>query len=74
MLTKHAKAFLRDGLPYGKNSGAFMYDVLGLPEGQKVEIAETRHRWQIRRATNNGPYGEWFGQFSSAEEALASLQ
>jgi len=74
MLTKRAKAFLRDGLPYGENRRAFMYDVLGLPEGQKIEIAESHRKWQIRRAANGGLYGGWSGQFGSAEEALASLQ
>jgi hypothetical protein len=73
MLELHPKSFLRDGQTYGMNRRAYMYDVLGLPEGQKIEIGENRRKWQIRRATNGGLYGEWSGQFGSAEEALASL-
>jgi hypothetical protein len=75
MLELRAKSFLRDGFLYGENRKAFIYDVLGLPQGQRVEIAENRYKWQIRRATNGGPYGEWSAQqFGSAEEALASLR
>jgi len=74
MLELRAKSFLRDGFPYGENSKAVMFDVLGLPEGQKVEIGENHYKWQIRREINDGFYSEWSGQFGSAEEALASLQ
>jgi hypothetical protein len=74
MLELHPKWFSRDGLTYGENRRAFMYDVLGLPEGQKIEIGENRCKWQIRRATNGEPYREWSGKkFSSAQEAFASL-
>ncbi len=69
MLELRAKMFFRDGMTYMKNTRAFMYDVLGLPEGQEIEIGERHYKWQIRR-----PYGEWSDQkFGSAEEALASL-
>ena len=74
MLTLRENMFLRDGLTFGKNRRAFMFDVLGLPEGQQAQIAERRYRWQIRCAVNGGVYGEWSGQYGSAEEALASLQ
>lgn len=72
MLTLRAKMFLRDGQTYGKNRRAFMFDVLGLPDGKRAEIAERRRKWQIRRVDNE-VHGEWFGQYGSAEEALASL-
>ena len=69
MLELRAKWFLRDGMLCDKNRKAIMFDVLGLPEGQEIEIGEIRHRWRLRR-----PYGEWSNQqFGSAEEALTSL-
>jgi len=73
MLTLEPKAFLRDGLTYGENRRAFLFDVIGLREGQRIQIAEKRRRWQIRRATDGGDYGGWSGRFGTAEEALASL-
>ena len=70
MLELRAKWFLRDGMLYDKNRKAIMFDVLGLPEGRKIEIGKNRRRWRIRR-----PYGKWSDQqFGSAEEALASLR
>ena len=74
MLELRAKMFLRDGMFYGQNRRAVMFDILGLPEGQRAEISERRRKWQIRLSTNDGLCGEWLGQFGSAEEALASLQ
>jgi hypothetical protein len=69
MLTLRAKWFLRDGLSNDKNRKAFMFDVLGLREGQKIEIGEHRHKWRIRH-----PWSKWSDQeFGSPEEALASL-
>jgi hypothetical protein len=69
MLELHAKLFFRDGMTYMGNTRVCMYDVLGLPEGQKIEIGEHRRKWRIRR-----PYGKWSDQqFCSAKEALASL-
>jgi hypothetical protein len=69
MLELKAKLFVRDGMTYMGNTRACMFDVLGLPQGQKIEIGEHRGKWRIRR-----PWGEWSDQrFGSPEEALASL-
>lgn len=69
MLELRAKWFLYDGSPSDKNSKAFMFDVLGLPEGREIEIGEMHYEWRIRRR-----WGKWSDQrFGSPEEALASL-
>jgi hypothetical protein len=39
MLTLRAKWFLYDGSPSDKNRKAFMFDVLGLPEGKRWRLA-----------------------------------
>jgi hypothetical protein len=69
MLTLRAKWFLYDGSPSDKNRKAFMFDVLGLPEGQEIEIGEHRRKWRIRRR-----WGKWSDKrFGTPEQALASL-
>ncbi|HXP81478.1 MAG TPA: hypothetical protein VN976_16350 [Verrucomicrobiae bacterium] len=73
MLEKRPKSSLRTGLTYGKNSRVTTFDVLGLPEGQQAEIAERRKVWQIRRASNDGLYGDWYGRFENSDKAMASL-
>ncbi len=72
MFTLRAKMLVRDGLTFGENCRAFLFDVLGLPDGQQAQIAERRHMWTISRGVD-GVYGEWTGQYHSPEEALASL-
>jgi hypothetical protein len=62
-----------DGPSLHSNRKAFAFEVMGLPEGVDVRIAEMRHRWKVLRTTNGVP-GEWSGEFSSAEEALASIK
>jgi len=69
MLELKATMWLRDGISYLGNTRAFMFDVIGLSEGQEIQICEHRREWRIRR-----PFGEWSEQrFGSPEEALASL-
>ena len=69
MLELRAKWFLYDGSPSDKNRKAFMFDVLGLPEGQEIEIGEMHYKWRIRRR-----WDKWSDQkFDSPGQALASL-
>ncbi len=72
MLTMHVLAHSFDGPNINNNRKSFFFEVDGLPEGQQAQILERYHRWQTRRAID-GVWGEWSGQYGSAEEALASL-
>jgi hypothetical protein len=67
----------RNGIEYG--TGAVMlYEVEGLPEGQKISIRNVRAEsqepmWQVGGHTTGHPT-KWTGAFKTAEEALAQLQ
>jgi hypothetical protein len=62
-----------DGPSLHSNRKAFAFEALGLPEGLDVRIAEMRFGWKVLRTVKGVP-GEWSGEFSSPEEALASVQ
>ncbi len=56
-----------------------LYEVRGLPEGQKVSIRNIRAQsrmpvWEIGKHTTTGVQTVWTGAFKTAEEALAELQ
>jgi hypothetical protein len=53
----------------------FLYDVCGLPNGDRASIAENvkSRRWQIFR-TKDDATGDWTGDYETAEHALAVLQ
>lgn len=72
MLTMHVRAHSFDGPNLHNNREAFFFEVDGLPEGQQAQIVKRHHLWQTRRAVNS-VWGEWSGQYDSAEEALSSL-
>jgi hypothetical protein len=50
-----------------------LYEVDGLPEGHQAFVARISRRWQILRF-EQAEGGEWSGDFSTSEEALAALQ
>ncbi len=72
MPTMHVLAHSFDGPNIHNNRKAFFFAVDGLPEGQQAQIIKSYQRWQTRRAIDR-IWGEWSGQYGSAEEALASL-
>lgn len=67
----------RTGAEYGAGP-VMLYEVEGLPEGQKISIRNVRAAtqepvWQIG-AHFSGRETRWAGTFESADEALAQLQ
>jgi len=72
MLTKHVLAHSFDGPNLNNNREAFFFRVEGLPRGQEAQIRKSYNRWQTRRAVDE-VWSDWSGEFSSGEEALASL-
>jgi hypothetical protein len=52
---------------------ADLYEVDGLPEGHQAFVARISRRWQILRFEQESS-GEWSGDFSTSEDALAALQ
>jgi len=76
-LSLKAQMAARSGSEYGTGK-TFLYDVNGLPEGQKITIKNTNPehqtpRWQIGGHTS-GQETKWTGAFATPEEALAQLQ
>ena len=76
-LTLKPIARSRTGAEYGTGP-VMLYEVAGLPEGQKISIRNVRPVtqepvWQIG-AHIKGRETRWTGTFESAEEALAQLQ
>jgi len=64
-----------DSGPGTPDTRVLRYEVEGLPNGQKAEIAELpgRNQWQILR-TQNDKVGKWAGDFDSPEAALSALK
>lgn len=62
----------------GKTPSAFptgapnMYEVKGLPTGQRVRVKEHHRRWQILRSAGEDG-SQWEGDFDSQEAVLAAL-
>jgi hypothetical protein len=52
---------------------ADLYEVDGLPEGHQAFVARISCRWQILRF-EQAAGGDWSGDFSTSEDALAALQ
>jgi len=76
-LSLKSKFYSRDGAHYGTGKVS-VYDVDGLPEGQKISIENKRSTlqeplWQIG-AYIVGQATKWAGAFTTAEAALAQLQ
>lgn len=49
------------------------HEVQGMPAGQRALIGESNRKWKILR-TKDGVTGDWEGEYSTAEEALAALE
>jgi hypothetical protein len=67
----------RTGVEYGTGP-VMLYEVEGLPEGQKISIRNVRPAtqepvWQIG-VHSRGRETRWTGTFQTAEEALTQLQ
>ena len=76
-LTLKPTARSRTGAEHGTGP-VMLYEIEGLPEGQKISIRNVRPAaqepvWQIG-AHMKGRETRWTGTFQSAEEALAQLQ
>jgi hypothetical protein len=76
-LTLKPTARSRTGAEY-ETGPVMLYEIEGLPEGQKISIRNVRPVtqepvWQIG-AHMKGRETRWTGTFESAEEALAQLQ
>ena len=74
-LKPHARSL---GIMGGSTGPVMMYEVKGLPEGQRVSIANFRTEeqvpvWQIGGHVIGKPV-KWTGAFKSPEDALAQLQ
>jgi hypothetical protein len=70
-------ASVRSGFEYGTGT-PMLYEVDGLPDGQKISIRSVRAHlqepsWQIGGHLVGQPT-RWTGDFKSAEEALVQLQ
>lgn len=77
MLNLRAVASARSGIAYGSGK-VFLYEVEGLPEGQRISIKNTRASvkepvWEIG-CHIAGQETKWTGAFKTAEDALAQLQ
>jgi hypothetical protein len=77
VLSLRLKASARSGVEYGTGT-PMLYDVEGLPDGQKISIRNVRAHlreasWQIGGQVVGQPT-RWTGDFKSAEEALVQLQ
>ena len=76
-LTLKPTARSRTGVEYGTGP-VMLYEIEGLPEGQKISIRDVRPVtqepvWQIG-AHMKGRETRWTGTHESADEALAQLQ
>jgi len=76
-LTLKPIASSRTGVEYGTGP-VMLYEVEGLPEGQKISIRNVRPTtqeavWQVG-AHSRGREPRWTGTSETAEEALAQLQ
>ena len=76
-LTLKPIASSRTGVEYGTGP-VMLYEVEGLPEGQKISIRNVRPAtqepvWQIG-AHSKGRETRWTGTYEAAGEALAQLQ
>jgi len=72
-LSKHEIGWFRRGSD-PETGTIFLYRVAGLPSGEEAAIAEFPYRgWRILRSKEGHP-GVWYGEFETADQALAALQ
>jgi hypothetical protein len=50
-----------------------MYEVVGLPSGLAIRIAQIDHCWQILK-TVDGAKGRWTGKYARPEDVLTALE
>ena len=69
-LTLREKISARSGQPYGGGT-PFMYDVEGMPPGERARIVRKPYHenWGVQRN-----YGERYGDYETAEQARAALE
>lgn len=61
---------------FHRGDHVYMYEVGGLPPGERALISETptKGTWEILRINNDVHHGDWAGRYESAWNALAALQ